>query len=155
MARLVIRNALFLGRGRVGSLVIPWCTYTDPEVAHVGLSEREAQERGVAITTFTQPLSHVDRAVLDGATEGFVKVHVAKGTDKILGATVVARHAGELIAEVALAMTTRQGLGQLGRTIHPYPTQAEALKKTGDAFYRTKLTPMVKWLLGWWLRWTR
>ncbi len=155
MARIVIRNALFLGRARVSRLVIPWCTYTDPEVAHVGLSERTAQERGIAVQTFTQPLSHVDRAVLDGDTDGFVKVHVQPGTDKILGATVVAKHAGELIAELTLAMTARLGLGKLGQTIHPYPTQAEALRKTGDAFYRTKLTPLTKWLLDWWLRWTQ
>jgi pyruvate/2-oxoglutarate dehydrogenase complex dihydrolipoamide dehydrogenase (E3) component len=154
MARVVIRNALFLGRARVSQLVIPWCTYTEPEVAHVGLSERAARERNIALQTFTQPLAHVDRAILDGATDGFVKVHVVPGTDKIVGATVVARHAGDLIAECVLAMTARLGLGKLGQAIHPYPTQAEALKKAGDAYFRTKLTPFAKWLLGLWLQWT-
>jgi pyruvate/2-oxoglutarate dehydrogenase complex dihydrolipoamide dehydrogenase (E3) component len=123
-------------------------------VARVGLSEAEARERGVAVTTFTQSLAHVDRAILDGDTDGFARVHVRAGTDRIVGATVVARHAGEMISEVTLALAGRLGLGKLGQTIHPYPTQAEALKKAGDAYYRTKLTPFVKWLLGLWLRWT-
>jgi pyruvate/2-oxoglutarate dehydrogenase complex dihydrolipoamide dehydrogenase (E3) component len=155
MARIVIRNALFLGRARASALTIPWCTYTDPEIAHVGLSERQAQERGIVVTTFTQEMGDVDRAVLDGDTEGFVKIHVKKGGDKILGATVVARHAGEMISELTLAMVGGLGLGALAQTIHPYPTQAEAIKKAGDAYYRTRLTPFVKWLFGKWLSWTR
>src|SRR5581483_11329412 len=100
MARIVIQNALFLGRKKVSALVIPWCTYTDPEIAHVGLYPEEADKRGVAIDTFEQDLAHVDRAVLDGETEGLVKVHVRKGTDRIVGATLVARHAGEMISEL-------------------------------------------------------
>ncbi len=155
LARLVIRNALFLGRAKASALTIPWCTYTDPEVAHVGLYEHEAQERGYRVQTFTQELSRVDRAILDGETEGFVKVHVREGKDRILGATVVARHAGEMIGELTLAMRSRLGLGALADTIHPYPTQAEAVKKAGDAYQRTRLTPLVKWLLGKWLGWTR
>jgi pyruvate/2-oxoglutarate dehydrogenase complex dihydrolipoamide dehydrogenase (E3) component len=155
MARLVIRNALFLGRQKASALTIPWCTYTDPEVAHVGLYEEEARERGFAVQSFLQELAHVDRAVLDGETAGFVKVHVKAGTERILGATVVARHAGEMISELSLAMGNRLGLGALARTIHPYPTQTEALKKVGDAYYRTRLTPLVKWLFGKWLTWTR
>jgi pyruvate/2-oxoglutarate dehydrogenase complex dihydrolipoamide dehydrogenase (E3) component len=154
MARIVIRNALFLGRAKASALIIPWCTYTDPEIAHVGLYEEEARQRGIALQTFTQPLRHVDRAILDGETDGFVKVHVRAGKDAILGATVVARHAGDLISELTLAMTGGLGLGTLARTIHPYPTQAEAIKKTGDAYYRTRLTPLVKWLFGKWLKWT-
>ncbi|MCI0455983.1 MAG: mercuric reductase [Gemmataceae bacterium] len=155
LARIVIRNALFLGRARASALTIPWCTYTDPEVAHVGLYEHEARERGYRVQTFTQELSQVDRAILDGETEGFVKVHVREGKDRILGATVVARHAGEMIGELTLAMRSRLGLGALADTIHPYPTQAEAIKKLGDAYQRTRLTPFVKWLLGKWLGWAR
>ncbi len=155
MARIVIRNALFLGRAKASALTIPWCTYTDPEVAHVGLYEHEARERGFAVQTFTQELAEVDRAVLDGETDGFVKVHVKAGGDRILGATVVARHAGEMISELTLAMTHRLGLAALADTIHPYPTQAEAIKKTGDAYQRTRLTPFVRWLLGKWLSWAR
>jgi pyruvate/2-oxoglutarate dehydrogenase complex dihydrolipoamide dehydrogenase (E3) component len=92
MARTVIQNALFLGRARVGSLIIPWCTYTEPEVAHVGIYEKEAREKGIAVETYNQPLSTVDRAILDGETEGFARVHVKKGSDEILGATIVAPH---------------------------------------------------------------
>jgi pyruvate/2-oxoglutarate dehydrogenase complex dihydrolipoamide dehydrogenase (E3) component len=155
MARLAIRNALFLGRARASDLLIPWCTYTDPEIAHVGLYEHEATERDIAIRTFTQPLAHVDRAVLDGEADGFVKMHVAARTDRILGATVVARHAGEMISEITLAMAARMGLGAIANVIHPYPTQAEAIRKLGDAYNRTRLTPWVKWLLGKWLTWRR
>jgi pyruvate/2-oxoglutarate dehydrogenase complex dihydrolipoamide dehydrogenase (E3) component len=155
MARLVIRNALFLGRARASALTIPWCTYTDPEVAHVGLSVKGALERGIPVQTFVQELGDVDRAVLDGEAEGFVKVHVRRGSDRIVGATVVARHAGEMISELTLAMVGRLGLKKLADTIHPYPTQAEAIKQVADAYNRTRLTPFVKWLFGKWLAWTR
>jgi pyruvate/2-oxoglutarate dehydrogenase complex dihydrolipoamide dehydrogenase (E3) component len=155
MARVVIRNALFLGWARASALVIPWCTYTDPEVAHVGLYEHEARARGYEVQTFTEELSRVDRAVLDGETDGFVRVHVKAGRDRILGATVVARHAGEMISELTLAMAHGLRLGVLADTIHPYPTQAEALKRVGDAYQRTWLTPFWKWLLAKWLSWRR
>jgi pyruvate/2-oxoglutarate dehydrogenase complex dihydrolipoamide dehydrogenase (E3) component len=155
MARLVIQNALFLGRAKASRLTIPWCTYTDPEIAHVGLSERESAERGIAIDTFTQELRDLDRAILDGQTEGFAKVHVRRGTDRIVGATIVAAHAGEMISEVTLAMTAGIGLKILARTIHPYPTQSEALKRIADAYNRTRLTPTVKSLFAKWMRWQR
>lgn len=154
-ARAVLQNALFKGRTRAPTLIIPWCTCTSPEVAHVGLSEKEARTKGVAVDTFTQELAQVDRAVLDGQTEGFVRVHVRKGTDEILGATIVASHAGDLISEITLAMKNRIGLRKIARTIHPYPTQAEAIRKTGDAYSRTRLTPLVKTILGHWLAWQR
>ncbi len=105
--------------------------------------------------TFTVELSEVDRAVLDGEQEGFVKVHVRKGTDKILGATIVAKHAGDMISELTLAMVAGTGLGTVSKTIHPYPTQGEAIKKVADAYMRTRLTPFVKALFSKWLSWTR
>ena len=154
-ARLVIRNALFLGRARASALVVPRCTYTDPEVASVGLDAQAASARGLRVTTFVQPLAEVDRAVLDGETEGFVKVHVRAGSDQIVGATIVARHAGELLPELTLAVTRGIGLGRLADVIHSYPTQAEAIRKLGDAYNRTRLTPTVKRLFAAWLRWTR
>ena len=154
-ARIVIQNALFLGRKKVSSLVIPWCTYTDPEIAHVGLTERQAQERRIALDTFLQPMKDVDRSIADAETEGFVKVHVRRGTDRILGATIVAPHAGEMIGELTLAMTSGIGLGKIANLIHPYPTQAEAIKKAADAYNRTRLTPSLKRLLNTWLLWTR
>lgn len=155
MARIVIQNSLFFWPAKVSALTIPWCTYTDPEIAHVGLYEKQAAEQGIAIQTFMQPLKDVDRAILDGETEGFVKVHVRHGTDRILGATIVARHAGEMLSEVTLAIAKRLGLKTLSKTIHPYPTQAEAIRKAGDAYNKGRLTPLVKSLLERWLRWTR
>lgn len=155
MARLVIQNALFFGRARATSLVIPWCTYTDPELAHVGLTEAQANEQNVRVQVFTQPLERVDRAVLDGESAGFVKVLVRAGTDRLVGATVVSAHAGEMIGELSLAMTNGLGLRHLASTIHPYPTRAEALRKLGDAYNRTRLTPWVRWVLRKWLNWRR
>jgi pyruvate/2-oxoglutarate dehydrogenase complex dihydrolipoamide dehydrogenase (E3) component len=154
MARIVVRNALFLGRQRVSRLVIPWCTYTDPELAQVGLTEAEAKAQGVAVDVFTEPFAGVDRAVLDDATDGFIKVLVRRGTDRIVGATVVGEQAGALIAEIALAMTGRVGLKTVAGTIFPYPTVPDALKKIADQYQRTRLTPLVKWLLDRWLGWT-
>lgn len=154
-ARIVIQNALFRGRARASALTMPWCTYTDPEIAHVGMSERQAQQAGIAIRTFVQELSEVDRAILDGQTEGFVKVHLKDRTDKIIGATVVAAHAGDLISEITLAMVGGLGLKTIGSIIHPYPTQAEAIRKLGDLYNRTRLTPLVKSLFSKWLSWTR
>jgi pyruvate/2-oxoglutarate dehydrogenase complex dihydrolipoamide dehydrogenase (E3) component len=155
MARIVIQNALFLGRAKASALTIPWCTYTDPEIAHVGLYEHEANERGIACRSFMQELRDVDRAILDGEDEGFVKILVTPKGGKILGATIVAAHAGDLISEITLAIVGRLGLGTIARVIHPYPTQAEAIKKLGDAYNRTRLTPLVKWLFGKWLSWVR
>jgi pyruvate/2-oxoglutarate dehydrogenase complex dihydrolipoamide dehydrogenase (E3) component len=154
-ARVVIQNALFLGRARASRLVVPWCTYTDPEVAHVGLDEAQARERGITVRTFVQELHDVDRAVLDGETDGFVKVHIRAGTDTIVGATIVARHAGEMLPELTMAITRGVGLGALASVIHTYPTQAEAIRKLGDAYQRTRLTPRVKTLLARWLAWRR
>jgi pyruvate/2-oxoglutarate dehydrogenase complex dihydrolipoamide dehydrogenase (E3) component len=154
-ARILIANALFLGRQKTSDLVIPWCTYTDPEVAHVGLQEQEARARGVEVTTLTVGLEDIDRAQIDGETAGFARVHLEKGSDKILGATLVASHAGEMIGELALAMTAGLGLSVIGRTIHPYPTQAEVIRKLADAYNRRRLTPFVSLLLELWLRWRR
>ncbi|MBI4422173.1 MAG: mercuric reductase [Elusimicrobia bacterium] len=155
MARIAIQNALFMGRKRASALTLPWCTYTDPEIAHVGLYEKDAAEKGIPVETFVQELQGVDRAVLDGEGEGLIKVHAKRGTDRILGATIVARHAGEMIGELTLAMTGGLGLKDIAGTIHPYPTQAECIKKVADAYNRTRLTPFAKTALGGWLRWTR
>jgi len=154
-ARIVIQNALFMGRKKQSAITIPWCTYTDPEIAHVGMYERDAKGKGIEVDTFIRPLKEVDRAVTDGEEEGFVKVHVKKGTDQILGATIVARHAGEMISEITLAMATGMGLSRIANVIHPYPTQAEAIRQTGDLYNKTRLTPLVKSLMSRWLSWTR
>lgn len=148
-ARIVLQNALFWGRKKVSALTIPWCTYTDPEIAHVGLYEAAARERGIEVDTFTERFEDVDRAVADGETEGLLKVHLRRGSDHILGATLVARHAGETISELTLAMTAGIGLGKVASTIHPYPTQAEAVKHVADAYNRTRLTPRMRSLFEW------
>ena len=155
-ARIVIQNALFLGRKRLSALTIPWTTYTDPEVAHVGMYEWQAKERGIRVDTFIRSLSDVDRAILDGEDSGFVKVHVKRGSDKILGATIVARHAGEMIGELGLAMVNGLGLGAMANVIHPYPTQAEAIRQVADMYNRTRLTPFVQSIFSFWLKlWRR
>lgn len=155
MARIVIRNALFMGRGKAGALTIPWCTYTEPEIAHVGLYEQQARDRGVRVETFTRHFSEVDRAILEGRTQGFVRVHVRKGSDKIVGATIVAPNAGDMISELTLAMTHGLGLKQIANTIHPYPTRGEAIRQVADAYNRTRLTPTVKSLFSRWMAWRR
>ena len=118
------------------------------------MDEAEAYEAGMPIDSFVQEFKHVDRAVLDGDANGFIKILVRKGTDKIVGATIVSGHAGDMIGEVALAMTGKLGLKTFADTIHTYPTHAEALKKIGDAYNRTRLTPTVKWLFEKWFAWT-
>jgi pyruvate/2-oxoglutarate dehydrogenase complex dihydrolipoamide dehydrogenase (E3) component len=151
-ARIVIKNTLFspfgLGRSKLSSLVMPWVTYTDPEIAHVGLYEHEAQKLGIEVTTIEIPFSSVDRAIADSEESGFLKIHHKKGSDEIIGATIVASHAGEMISVVTTAMVNKIGLSKLSSVIHPYPTQAEAIKKAADAYRRTLLTSNTKKLLG-------
>lgn len=151
-ARIVIKNTLFspfgLGRAKLSSLVMPWVTYTDPEIAHVGISEQQAKDKGLNVETIKIPFSSVDRAIADGEESGFLKIHHKKGSDEILGATIVARHAGEMISEVTTAIVGKLGLNKLSGVIHPYPTQAEAIKKAADAYRRTLLTENTKRLLG-------
>ncbi len=155
MARTVIRNALFFGRAKASALTIPWCTYTEPEIAHVGLYAQQAEEQGVALDTFTRELAEVDRAILEDRTRGFVRVHVRKGSDRMVGATIVAHHAGEMISEITLAMTNGLGLKHIAATIHPYPTQAEVVRQVADAYNRTRLTPFAKKLFSRWMAWRR
>jgi len=157
LARIVVQNALFgtFGRKKASALVVPWCTYTTPEVAHVGSSARDATARSIEVTTIDVPLRENDRALLDGEDDGFLRVHLRKGSDRIVGATLVAAHAGDMMSEVTLAMTSRTGLGAIGSTIHPYPTQSEVMKKAADAYNRVRLTPRVKKLFAWWLERSR
>lgn len=146
-ARIVIQNALFLGRARADRLVIPWCTYTAPELAHVGMTGPEA-EQTADIDTITIPYAELDRARLDGADDGFLRIHAARGRGRILGATVVGARAGEAIGQISLAMTAGVTLGGIAAAVYPYPTYGEALKKAADAWRRTKLTPGAKRILA-------
>ena len=159
-AQIVIQNALFphpmgLGYASTDSLIIPWATYTQPEIAHVGMYEKDAKEKGMDVDTFTFPLHEVDRAILDGEDEGFARVHVKKGTDQIVGATIVAAHAGDMISHYTLAMKGGLGLNTIANTIHPYPTQAEVIKKTANAWRKTTLSEGKKRFLKKLFSWTR
>ncbi len=150
-ARIVIQNALFsagrFGRKKLSALTIPWCTYTHPEVAHVGLYEAEARARGIDFQTFVQEFAHVDRAITDGDTEGFVRILAQPRSGRILGATIVGRNAGDLISEITLAMTQGVTLGKIAHVIHPYPTQADAIRRLGDQFNRARVTPgLMRWM---------
>ena len=151
-ARIAVPNALFFLRHRVSTLVTPRVTFTSPEVAHVGMTGAEALRRAVDTDVVDVPMRDVDRAVLDGETEGFCRVRLAQGSDRILGVTIVGSHAGELISEATLAMTSKLGLGKIGGTMHPYPTRAEVLRKASDVWQRRKLSPRVKRLFGWYFR---
>ena len=135
-ARIVVENALLRRRRKLSALTIPWCTYTDPEIAHVGLYVREARQNAVPVKTFTILMHDLARAVADGEDDGFVKIHTKEGTDEILGATLVASHAGEMINGLSLAITAGIGLRALSKVIHTYPTQAEAIKMAADAYER-------------------
>lgn len=153
-ARMVLQNTLFGGRKKHTDLLIPWCTYTQPEIAHVGLYENEAKEKfGDKLQTYRRDFAEVDRSLLEGHTEGFVKLHTVKG--KIVGATVVGEHAGDLLSEISVAMQAGMSLGSLANVIHPYPTAAEAIRQCGDAYNRQKLTPTIAKLFAWWLKKTR
>lgn len=149
MAQIVIQNALFphpfgLGYANVDSLIMPWCTFTAPEVAHVGMYEKDAKEKGLEVETYTFKLDEVDRAILDGEDEGFARVHIQKGSDKILGATIVAAHAGEMISEFSVLMKAGLGAKTIAGTIHPYPTQAEVNKKVVNLWRKAHFTQATK-----------
>jgi pyruvate/2-oxoglutarate dehydrogenase complex dihydrolipoamide dehydrogenase (E3) component len=156
-SRAAIQNALFalgpFGRKKLSALTIPRCTYTDPEIAHVGLDEAEAAARGIATECFERRFAEVDRAIVDGREGGFIRIRVKKGSDRILGATVVGYGASDLISEINVARAAGLGLGALASVIHPYPTRAEAIRQLGDAYNRTRLTPgarrILKALLAW------
>jgi len=151
-ARVVVRNILapfqFL-RQKMDYSVVPWCTYVDPEVAHVGLGEKEAQQKNIDYDLFVVPLEDVDRAVVESEEAGFAKILTAKGSDRILGATIVAPHAGDLLHEFVLAMKAGIGLGKIASTIHAYPTFAELARKAGDKYNKTRLTPRAKQIFIW------
>ncbi|MCP9472960.1 MAG: mercuric reductase [Nitrospira sp.] len=161
MAQIVIQNALFphpfgLGYASADSLIMPWCTFTEPEIAHVGMYEAEANAKGIDVETYTYRMDEVDRAILDGEDEGFARVHIQKGTDKILGATIVAARAGDMIGEFSVAMKADAGAKAIAGTIHPYPTQAEVNKKVVNLWRKAHFTQGTKKFLiklFTWMRW--
>eukprot|EP00730_Choanoeca_flexa_P015622 TRINITY_DN7215_c1_g1_i1.p1 TRINITY_DN7215_c1_g1~~TRINITY_DN7215_c1_g1_i1.p1 ORF type:complete len:669 (+),score=187.63 TRINITY_DN7215_c1_g1_i1:53-2059(+) len=147
MARMVVKNTLFFGSEKFSNLLIPWCTYTTPEVAHVGAFAEDLTENNVEFDVYEKRLTHNDRAILEAETEGLVRILCKKGSDKIVGATIVAHNAGDMISEVTLAIQSNTGLGKMASVIHPYPTQADAIRACGDMYNKTRLTPMVRKLL--------
>lgn len=147
MARAVIRNALFLGKEKMSSLLIPYATFTSPEIASVGLYGRDLDETGVAYRTIDKPFYDNDRNISDNDRVGLVRFRVEAKTDKILGASIVGSNAGNMIGEVTLAMQSGTGLGALAAVIHPYPTTSEVIRQAGDLYNKTRLTTTVKSLL--------
>ena len=134
-AEIAAHNALGRGRTRrFSKLTIPWCTFCSPEVAHVGLQVWEARARHIPIKTYTVMMHDVDRAITDMQDAGFVKLHVAEGTDRLLGATIVAARASEMINEICVAMHSGIGLRALAEVVHTYPTQSAAIRMAARSF---------------------
>ena len=151
-ARLVLRNAFFPLTSRADYATVPWVTYTDPELAHVGLTEREACARyGDDVRVWRRSLSDLDRAVVDAQPDGIVKL-VTSRRGRILGGHILGPRAGEMIAEVALAMRHGLSIGAISRTVHAYPTYSEAVRHAADDFYRAKLRGIAKTLTRWIVR---
>jgi pyruvate/2-oxoglutarate dehydrogenase complex dihydrolipoamide dehydrogenase (E3) component len=155
-ARTIVRNILLPWPGRrVDHRALPWCTYTSPELARVGLNEAEARARGVAHDVWSCPFRDVDRAVVEREEDGFVKVLTEKGGDRILGVTMVGERAGDLVHELVLAMKHRIGLSGVSAAIHAYPTFAEAARKAADRAQKARLTPLAARVLAGIYRWRR
>ena len=140
MSRMIVKNALYFGNEKLSKLIVPWCTYTQPEVAHVGATQQELESRGDKFQTYVKYFAENDRSICDGDTEGYVKIFT-KGK-KILGATIVGTGAGDMISEITLAMENKLPLSKIGDVIHPYPTRAESIKFCGDEVNVDKLVNM-------------
>ncbi len=151
-ARIVVRNALFAPTATTGSLMVPRCVYTQPEVAQVGLTRDELDLAGTPYDRYRLEFGDLDRGKAAGDRHGFVEVTTRKGRDRILGGSIVAADAGEQITGLCFAMTNGLGLGALGKTILPYPTRSEYLRRLSDDYNRTRLTPLARTLVRGWLR---
>ena len=153
MAKIVVPNALFYGKKRVSSLIIPWCTYTFPQIAHVGLYEKDLKQRNIKYQTFISKLENNGRAICDGTDidNGFVKIFIQENNDKILGATIVSENAGDQISEITVSMQGNIGLTSINKTIHPYPTISESIKYISDGYIgqkNEKLKPLFSSILS-------
>jgi pyruvate/2-oxoglutarate dehydrogenase complex dihydrolipoamide dehydrogenase (E3) component len=155
-ARALIQNALFAPTASVDALIVPHCTYTDPEVASVGANPDSLEKSAIAFDRFEFDLSELDRSRADPDSQlrpvQHAEVYTQKGSDKILGATIIGHDAGELIAPICLMMSNGLGLSAAQKTIFSYPTRSEYLKRLGDAYNRNRMTPTVARLFRWWLR---
>jgi pyruvate/2-oxoglutarate dehydrogenase complex dihydrolipoamide dehydrogenase (E3) component len=152
MARLVIRNALFFGRARASALVIPHCTYTSPELAQAGPTREVLEKEGRAFDQVEVAFSTVDRALIEGGSDGFLRVLLARGTDRIVAGTIVGAHAGTLSGELSAAVTGGRRLGEIGAAVRPYPTMSEVFRKAADQWQRRRLTPRTRRILHGWFR---
>lgn len=153
-ARIVVQNALFYPGASTRKLIIPHCTYTQPEVAQVGRLAHELEQQGIAFDTYRVAFGELDRGRAEGDTEGFAEVLTRRGSDQILGATVVGHDGGEQIAPLCLAMNNKIGLGSIAGTVLPYPTRAEYIRRLADQYNKTRLTPTVSRMMHKWFRWT-
>ena len=155
-ARALIQNALFAPTASVDALIVPHCTYTDPEVASVGANPDSLEKSAIAFDRFEFDLSELDRSRADPDSQlrpvQHAEVYTQKGSDKILGATIIGHDAGELIAPICLMMSNGLGLSAAQKTIFSYPTRSDYLKRLGDAYNRNRMTPTVARLFRWWLR---
>ena len=142
--RMAVYNAFTRGRYRLSRMTIPWCTYCDPEIAHVGLHVWDASERSLPMKSYTVMMQDVDRAITDGQDDGFVKIHVKAGTDKILGATIVASRASEMINEISVAMSTGIGMRDLAKVLHTYPAQSDAIRLAALAYVQDRPLPLMR-----------
>jgi pyruvate/2-oxoglutarate dehydrogenase complex dihydrolipoamide dehydrogenase (E3) component len=154
-ARVVVQNALFPVKARMEYRAVPWCVFSDPEVARVGLNEQQAGAQGIAFRAIHVDLAQIDRAACDGTPEGFLKVLTPPGRDDILGATWVGPRAGDLIHEIVLAMSRGLKLRHLASTVHAYPTLAEAVRRVGDDARKAAFTPGLRRWVRAYLRWQR
>lgn len=139
-ALVAVDNALAGGATRHGDLIIPWCTYCDPEIAHIGLNAQQARARAIPVKTYTVLMQDVDRAITDGEDSGFVKIHVEQGSDRVLGATIMASHASEMINEMSVVMNAKIGMTALAGMAHAYPTQSNAILLAARAFVENRQT---------------
>ena len=155
MARIVVRNAFFFGNSKLSDLVVPWATYCDPELAHVGLQISDSEEAMCELDVLRFDFKDIDRNLLEGETTGFVKVVVEKESNVVRGATIVGNHAGDLIGEMTMAIQKKMKLSEFSEIIHAYPTTASIFSRLGDKASGSRLTPFVAKLLKKIISWRR
>ena len=152
MAKVAVTNALLKIPKKIDRKHVPWSTYTDPELAHVGATEDELLENNISYKTYRFPYDKIDRAITDGATKGLIKVFAKEWNGKILGATICGKQAGDLIGEYALAMRNGVTLRNISDTIHPYPSYGLGVRRAADQWYvqsqATWMVKLVKWVFG-------
>lgn len=147
MAKIATTNALLKVPMKIDQKHVPWATFTDPELAHVGASEKELAKKGVSFETYRFPFSKIDRAITDGQTTGLIKVYAKRWNGKILGASVLGAHAGEMISQYALAMKNGVTLRKFADTIHPYPSYGLGARRAADQWYiKNQSEAVVKWI---------